>query len=289
MDMDILAISVFSLVVDGCPVDNTVIFTYAIQNCFIIFAIDTNVSVCLLYHNIWYVLCSNRLLSFKLYMYYGNYFVSSSLLFLYHIMMISSLSSNHILRVFPLRSLLHQCRNINNSFYHYYLGVSDLESLIFALLVFYITVIITVLILWCMTHAHYIYSSQPICMLHAYYDCMTDRLWRSNLRTKLTLAGTDHTRSSYTISLQPMDHMRPISTEYVCCVFYISLVLPLIILCQMPAVIDDDNLPNDSPVDPVDHLYLLCDFNTNNNSNDSNLLLLSISPLIPLMRMKSRS
>ena len=233
MDMDILAISVFSLVVDGCPVDNTVIFTYAIQNCFIIFAIDTNVSVCLLYHNIWYVLCSKRLMSFKLYMYYGNYFVSSSLLFLYHIIMISSLSSNHLLRVVPLRSLLHQCRNINNSFYYYYLGVSDLESLIFALLVFYITVIIIVLILWCMTHAHYIYSSQPICMLHAHYDCMTDRLWRSNLRTKLTLAGTDHTRSSYTISLQPMDHMRPISTEYVCFVFYISLVLPLIILCQM--------------------------------------------------------
>ena len=36
-------------------------------------------------------------------------------------------------------------------------------------------------------------------------------------------------------------------------------------------VIDDDNLSKDSPVDPVDHLYLLCDFNTNNNSNDSNL------------------
>ena len=70
MDMDILAISVFSLVVDGCPVDNNVIFTYVIQNCFIIFAIDTNVSVCSFYHNIWYVLCRNRLLSSKLYVFW---------------------------------------------------------------------------------------------------------------------------------------------------------------------------------------------------------------------------
>ena len=39
----------------------------------------------------------------------------------------------------------------------------------------------------------------------------------------------------------------------------------------MLAVIDDDILPNDSPEDPDDYLYLLCDFNTNNNSNDSKL------------------
>ena len=115
-----------------------------------------------------------------------------------------------------------------------------MKSLIFVLLVLFITVMITVLVLLYMTYAHYIYSSQPICMLHAYCDCTTDTLWRSTLRTKLTHSGTDHIRSDHIISLQLMDHVRLITTEYVCFVFYIFLVIPLIILCQMLAVIDDD-------------------------------------------------
>ena len=211
------------------------------HNCFTICVTVTTVSAFSFYSTKRFANFRIRFLSSKLNMYFSNCCVFSKLLHCSHtIVILCSISSKLMLRVIPLRSLLQQCRNIFNFVNYNYLGVSDLKSLIFALLVLFITVIITVLVLLYMTYAHYIYSSQPICMLHAYCDCTTDRLWRSTLRTKLTHAGTDHIRCDHIISLQLRDHVRLITTEYVCFVFYIFLVIPLIILCQMLAVIDDD-------------------------------------------------
>ena len=130
MDMDILVISVFSLVVDGCPAAITVFSAYAMHNCFTIYVTDIIVSAFLFYLTIWFVHCRIRFLSLKLNIYFGNYLALSILpQFLHTIFILCSLSSKHLPRVIPLRSLLQQCRNICNSLNYYYLGVSDFFSL----------------------------------------------------------------------------------------------------------------------------------------------------------------
>ena len=113
MDMDILAISVFSFEVDFCPVGIIVLRTYAMHNCFIICVTDTTVSAFSFYSTKRFANFRIRFLSSKLNMYFSNCCVFSKLLHCSHtIVILCSISSKLMLRVIPLRSLLQQCRNI---------------------------------------------------------------------------------------------------------------------------------------------------------------------------------